>query len=178
MGGAHTFRAVAVATAVILGSGAATCVAAPDAGPVACDPAQGAHVVVAVKYDPAGTNRDLNAAKLVVDYPPTLRLPGEKTAPELRERVKVIATGTGDVRAVPGVFGTDAAPQLNLVVASFADTPAEVGDGILPGDVVDVRFDCAGIALPADATLGCRVESANDIFSNPLETTCAARLVH
>jgi hypothetical protein len=166
-------RAGAIITAITLGLGAATSVAAPDA----CDAAKGAHIVVAVKYDPAGTNRDLNAAKLIVDYPTTLRLPGDKTAPELRERIKVLAT-KGDVRAAPAVFGTDAAPQLNLVLASFADTGGEVGDGIPPGDVLDVHFDCAGTSLPADAQLGCRVDSANDIFSNPLETTCTVRLVH
>jgi hypothetical protein len=164
---------------VLVGVGVATCVAAsaPDGAPMACDAAKGAHVVVAVQYDPVGTNRDLNAAKLVLDYPSTLRLPGEKTAPALRERVKVLASN-GDVRAVPGVFGTDAAPQLNVVLASFADTPGEIGDGIPPGDVVDVHFDCAGTSLPADGRIGCRVDSANDIFSNALETTCTAQLVH
>jgi hypothetical protein len=159
---------------VFVGVGVATCVAAaaPDGGPMACDATKGAHVVVAVKYDPVGTNRDLNAAKLVVEYPTTLRL-----VPELRERTRVLAT-KGDVRAVPGVFGTDAAPQLNLVIASFADTPGDIGDGIPPGDVVDVHFDCAGTSLPADGQIGCRVDSANDIFGNPLQTTCTARLVH
>lgn len=145
---------------------------------MACDATKGAHVIVALQYDPANSNRDLNAAKVVVGHPPRLKLPsGSGNPPALRERVKVLTSG-GDVRAVPGVFGTEATPELNIVVASFADTGAETGDGIPPGDVVDVHFDCAGTSAPAASELTCRVESANDIYSNPLATTCTARLVH
>jgi hypothetical protein len=156
----------------LLGVGAATSVAAPDAAPLACDASRGVHVVVAVDYDRPGNNRDLNAVKLIVTYPVAIVLPAQS----VRDRVKSLGA-TGDVRAVPGVFGTAAAPQLNLVLASFGDAPGEVGDGIPPGDAVDVHFDCAGTTRPADADLGCRVESANDILSNPITTTCAARVV-
>ncbi len=144
---------------------------------MACDATRGVHVIVGVDYDRVGANRDLNAAKLVVAYPTTIRLPGAGAAPEVRERVKVLGAGSGDVRAVPGVFGTAAAPQLNVVLASFADTPSDVGDGIAPGDALDIHFDCAGTGLPADADVTCRVESANDIMSNPLDVKCSTRVV-
>jgi hypothetical protein len=161
----------------ILGLGAATAVAAPDAAPIACDATHGVHVIVVVDYDRVGLNRDLNAAKLVVSYPTTVRLPGTGAVPEVRDRVQVLGAGSGDVRAVPGVFGTDAAPRLNVVLASFADTPNDVGDGIAPGDVLDVHFDCAGTGLPADTDVTCRVESANDIMSNPLDVKCSTRVM-
>jgi hypothetical protein len=148
--------------------GAATSVAAPDA----CDATRGVRVVVAVDYDQRPGNADLNAVKLVVTHPSTIGLPAEA----VRDRVKTLGT-TGDVRAVPGVFGTPAAPQLNVVLASFGDALGETGDGIAPGDAVDVHFVCAGTTRPTEADLGCRVESANDILSNPIAATCAARVV-
>lgn len=167
----------AALAAAILGLGAATSVAAPDAAPVACDAARGVHVIVAVDYDRTGVNRDVNATKLVVAYPTTLRLPANGAGPDVRARVKVLGAGTGDIRAVPGVFGTAAAPQVNVVLAAFADTAADVGDGIAPGDVLDIHFDCTGSGLPVDADVTCSVESANDIMSNPIDVKCSTRMV-
>ncbi len=160
-----------VVSLVLLGIGAATSVAAPDAPPLACEPGRGVHVVVAIAYDRRPGAPDVNAIKLVVTHPPTIGLPSGG----VRDRVKTLGT-TGDVRAVPGVFGTPAAPELNIVLAAFGDTPGETGDGIAPGDAVDIRFDCAGTMRPTDADVGCRVESANDIQSNPITATCAARV--
>ncbi len=159
---------------VLLVSGAA--IAAPDAG-TACVAKDGMRAVVSVDYDVHATDYDLNAAKLVVGYPTSVSLPGTASDDSVRQRVTALqGKQPGDLRVVAHDADAAGANQLFLVVASFADTPGEFDDGVRPGATAAVRFDCTDGAPISDADFTCKVESANDIHSNPLAMSCTVKI--
>ncbi|MCW5889680.1 MAG: hypothetical protein KIT14_03930 [bacterium] len=159
---------------VLLASGAA--LAAPDASSV-CVGKDGVRAVVSIDYDVRETDYDLNAAKLVVVYPASVSLPGTGSADTVRQRVSALqGKQPGDVRVVAHDADAAGARDLYLVVASFADTPSEFNDGVRPGDTAAVQFDCTDGARIAADDFTCRVESSNDIHSNPLAITCTVRV--
>src|SRR5262249_46339362 len=110
-------------------------------------------------------------------YPASVSLPGTASDESVRQRVTA-AQGKqpGDLRVVAHDIDAGGTNKLNLVVASFADTPGEFDDGVRPGPTAAVQFDCTDGARISDRDFTCQVESSNDIHSNPLAITCTVKI--
>jgi cysteine-rich repeat protein len=144
---------------------------------VSCDPAIGYRITVAVDYDPA--ERDLNAITFDLGYPVGVSIPGKNQEPSVQERISILVGNPGDLVAIGNdkdqdTNGTD--ELLTVGYLSFADTPEVAGDGIPPGDEIEVRFDCAAGASFDGADFTCAVTSANDINGSTVPATCSVRV--
>ncbi|MCW5889679.1 MAG: DUF4215 domain-containing protein [bacterium] len=144
---------------------------------VSCDPAVGYRITVSVAYDPA--ERDLNAITFDLGYPVGVSIPGKAQEPSVQARITILSGNEGDLIAIGNdkdvnSDGTD--DLLTVGLLSFADTPEIKGDGIPPGDQVEVRFDCAEGANFAGSDFTCAVTSANDINGSEVPAACSVRV--
>ncbi len=143
--------------------------------PGACDPAVGLRATVTVSYDNA--SGDLNSALVDLVYPVGIGIPGSGMDGSVQSRIvpiapDILALGNDKDTDINGVDET-----LTVGIVSLADEPANLGDGIQPGQVFSVQFDCDAGLPPDSSAVGCFVKDAVNAISNPVPgVTCSVVL--
>ncbi len=145
---------------------------------IACDPAVGYRVTVAIDYDRNAA--DMNSIRVSLGYPEGVSIPGSGQDPSVQERISILGANPADFLSVGN--DQDAVPPagvddtLVVLYASLADTLEDPDDGIAPGDQMEVRYDCAEGARFSGDDFTCLVLDASDLTSTAIAAQCTVRV--
>lgn len=144
---------------------------------VACDPAVGYRVTVAIQYDQ--TVSDMNSITVNLGYPVGVSIPGKEQEPSVQERISILQP-PGEFLALGNDKDTDTNGVDDTLTVGYADLADDLGipdDGIPPGDHFEVRYECAEGAKFSGDDFTCVVGVATTLAGTSVDDAkCSVRV--